>query len=251
MLDVGIAPRQFAAARNLFLSHGHADHIGALGTLMGLRGLNRLPPPRVFLPAEIEDNVRAALGALSAMQRYPLDIDAVPLRPGEEAPLGKDTVVRAFRTHHPVPSLGYQVLRRVEKLKPAFKGLPGPEIARRRRAGEALFQTHEHLEVAYATDTLVRVLDTAPEILRSRVLILECSFLDERKTLQASRAGCHIHLDELLDRADSFENEALVLMHFSQLYPPAQVHEILETRCPKHLLERLHILCAQSERWPL
>ena len=39
--------------------------------------------------------------------------------------------------------------------------LPGPEIGRRRKAGEPLFYTHEALELAYATATLPEVLDQA------------------------------------------------------------------------------------------
>ncbi|MCA9643579.1 MAG: MBL fold metallo-hydrolase, partial [Myxococcales bacterium] len=83
--------------------------------------------------------------------------------------------------------------------------------------------------------------DTHPSLLETRVLIMECSFLDERKELSASRAGCHIHLDELLERAGEFNNEHLVLMHFSQIYRPEEVHQILERRLPKSLWERTHV----------
>jgi ribonuclease Z len=48
LFDVGIAARSCAGAENVFLSHGHADHCGALVSLLGMRGLMRLPPPRLF-----------------------------------------------------------------------------------------------------------------------------------------------------------------------------------------------------------
>ena len=63
LFDVGIAARSNAAAANLFLSHGHADHCGALVALLGIRGLMRLPPPRVFLPAEIAEPVAGRAAA--------------------------------------------------------------------------------------------------------------------------------------------------------------------------------------------
>jgi ribonuclease Z len=184
------------------------------------------------------------------MQRYSLAIDPVPMKPGDEHPYRNDMVVRAFRTHHPVPSLGYQFLRRIAKLKPDYISLPGDEIARRRKAGDDIFDVVENLELAYATDTLVRVLETSPSLLESRVLILECTFLDERKSIEASRQGCHIHLDEILERAPLFKNEALVLMHFSQLYDPGEVHSILERRCPRDLFERIVVFAPKSGRWP-
>jgi ribonuclease Z len=158
--------------------------------------------------------------------------------------------VRAFRTHHTGPSLGYQFFSRVPKLKPEYLGLPGKEIARRRQQGEDLFDHAERLELAYATDTLLHVVETTPSLLLTRVLILECSLLDERKAVSASRSGGHVHLDELLEKASAFQNEALVLMHFSQMYSPADVHAILKRRCPPELWERIVVMAPSNGPWP-
>jgi ribonuclease Z len=250
LLDVGIALRSIAAADALFLSHAHADHVGAIVSLLGIRGLLGLGPMRVFLPAEIADDLQQALLCMSRLQRYDLSIDAVPMRPGDEQPYRGDISVRAFRTFHPVPSLGFQFIRRVSKLKPEFSGLPGEEIGRRRKAGDDIFYIEERAELAYATDTLVRVLDETPSLLKTRTLILECSFLDERKSLEASRAGCHIHLDELLERADSFECEHLVLMHFSQIYRPHEIAPLLQKRCPADLYSRIVPFAPVGRYWP-
>src|SRR6185436_1976989 len=210
-----------------------ADHVVALPAVLGIRGLASKPrPPRVVMPAEIEPDLTAALAALSRLQRFPLEIQPIGMRPGEELALRGDLRVRAVRTFHPVPSLAYLIVRRVSKLRPEFRGLPGPEIAARRLAGESMTEHEDRLELAYATDTLVSVLDHSPELLRARVLIMECTFLDERKTLEAARAGCHIHLDEVIERADKFENEHVVLMHCSQLYQPHEVAAILDKRVP-------------------
>src|SRR3954462_1831829 len=69
LFDVGIAARSMAGAENVFISHGHADHCGALVSLLGMRGLMRLPPPRIFLPAEIAASVREGLEIFSRAQR--------------------------------------------------------------------------------------------------------------------------------------------------------------------------------------
>jgi ribonuclease Z len=170
--------------------------------------------------------------------------------PGDEQGLRPDLHVRAFRTHHTGPSLGYQFFSRVQKLRPEYLSLSGREIAERRKRGDDLFALEERLELAYATDTLIRVLDTVPSLLSTRVLILECSFLDERKPLSTAHAGGHIHLDELLERADAFRNEAIVLMHFSQMYSPVEVHRILERRCPRALWERIVVFAPSKGPWP-
>ncbi|HUJ62216.1 MAG TPA: MBL fold metallo-hydrolase [Kofleriaceae bacterium] len=251
VLDAGVSPRSAAAIDTILLSHGHVDHIGALPALLGIRALHgKTSPPRIVMPAEIVDDLRGALDALSRMQRWPLAIDAIGMRPGDDIALRGDLRVRAVRTFHPVPSLGYVVVRRVSKLRPEFQGLPGPEIAARRRAGEAMLVHEDRLELAYATDTLVTALDHAPELRRARVLIVECTFLDERKSLDAARAGCHIHLDELIERAAQFENEHVVVMHVSQLYRPDEVAGILDRRVPSELRRRMIPFVPNSASWP-
>jgi ribonuclease Z len=251
VFDVGWPLRTAASARHLFLSHGHVDHAGGLSTFLGMRALFSHPRPvRLFLPAEIAPVLTEALAALSRLQRYDLAVDLVPMMPGEEVALRGDLLVRAFRTYHPVPSLGYLIVRRVAKLLPQLRGLSGPDIAERRRRGEVVSESIDRLELAYATDTLAVVLDREPAMLESRVLILECTFLDERKPLADARAGCHIHLDELIERAHLFRNESVVLMHFSQLYRPGEVREILYRRLPEPLRSRVVAFAPQADEWP-
>ena len=173
LLDAGMAPRSFVGTDTLLLSHGHVDHVGGLGSLLGMRGLMAKESPlRVIMPTEIAPAVDAMLVAMTDMQRYDLSIESVGMKPGDTIPLSGDLFVRAFRTHHPVPSLGYEVVRRVKKLKKAYQHLEGAEIGRRRQRGEPLFDEVETIELAYATDTLIEALDQHPTAYQARVLIL-------------------------------------------------------------------------------
>lgn len=251
LLDVGLAPRSFAGEDVLLLSHAHADHVGALVTLLGLRGLlSNKGPLRILMPKPIVDTLVEGLTAMSKLQRYDLAIEPVGMAAGDEVWLKNDLWVRAFPTFHPVPSLGYQVIRKVDKLKPELHGLPGPEIAARRKRGDEVHVVVERPELAYATDTLIEVVEETPAILSSKVLILECSFLDERKDRKSSRAGCHIHVDEIAERADRFDNEHLVLMHFSQIYKPREVRPLLEERLPPGLFNRVIPFVTRAKHWP-
>lgn len=251
VFDAGASPRSSSAIDTILLSHGHADHVGALPAMLGIRALSgKTRPPRVVMPIEIVDDLMAALAALSRLQRFPLAIEPIGMAPGDELALRADLRIRAIRTFHPVPSLGYLIVRRVSKLRADLHGLSGTEIAARRRAGEAVADYDDRIELGYATDTLVQALDHAPELLAARVLIVECTFLDERKSLEAARAGCHIHLDEITERAERFANEHIVMMHFSQLYRPDEVAGILDARLPPALRKKVIPFVPAGSHWP-
>jgi ribonuclease Z len=251
VFDAGASPRSSCAIDTILLSHGHADHVGALPAFLGIRALSgKTRPPRVVMPAEIVDDLTSALTALSRMQRFPLAIEAIGMLPGDEIALRGDLRVRAVRTFHPVPSLAYLIVRRVAKLRPELAGLTGPQIAARRRAGETVTDHEDRLELAYATDTLISALDHAPELFAARTLIMECTFLDDRKSLEAARAGCHVHLDEVIERADRFANDHLVMMHFSQIYRPDEIAGILDARLPPELRGKVIPFIPAGAHWP-
>jgi ribonuclease Z len=71
------------------------------------------------------------------------------------------------------------------------------------------------------------------------VLILEATFLDDLVSVRRARETGHVHLDELIERADLLQNEAIVLTHFSMRYSPAEVREILARRLPASLRDRV------------
>ncbi|HEX7703914.1 MAG TPA: MBL fold metallo-hydrolase [Kofleriaceae bacterium] len=251
LFDAGIPARSLAAADTILLSHGHVDHVGALPAVLGIRALHgKSKPPRVIMPAEIVDDLMAALNALTKLQRWPLNIEAIGMRAGEERELRGDLRVRAVQTFHPVPSLAYMIMRRISKLKPEFHDLPGPEIAARRRAGEEMLVHEERAELAYVTDTLISAFDHGPELFDARVLVMECTFLDGKKSLEGARAGCHIHLDEIIERAEKFTNETIVMMHVSQLYRPDEVASILDRRVPPELRKRIIPFVPDAVHWP-
>jgi len=250
VFDIGLAPKSACSADFLCLSHAHADHIGSLITLLGVRALFDIATPlTIFLPDEMKQPLAEALAALGRLQREPWPVKLIGVQPGDVHALKGNLSLRVFRTYHTVPSCGYLLFRKVNKLKPEFMQAAPEEIGRLRKSGAPIFNEHEHHELAYATDTTIDVLDHEPCLLRAKVLIMECTFVDEHKSIEGARRCGHIHLDEIVDRASAFENQSLVLMHFSQTQSPQSVLRILSQRCPEKLQQRLIPFLPQEGLW--
>ncbi len=250
LLDVGLHLRSVAATDDIFLSHGHADHAAGLMPLLGIRAVLRRHPATVYAPAEIVPALERSVGAACALHQCAFELKTVPLCPGDQVHLRDDLYVRALRTHHSVPSLGYVFLRQVQKLRDEHAARSGEEIAALRASGtEDLFDVRYRPELAYVTDSLASVLETSPEVLESRVLLLECSFIGGERTEEDAHARTHVHLDEIIARADRFRNEALVLMHFSQVHSPEEVREVMAERLPAELRERVVLFAPNEGPW--
>ena len=184
---MGTALRSGSAAKNLFLSHAHADHIGSLPALLGMRGLTGLKQPlRMFMPIQLAEGIPVALNAFGGLHRWPLEVEPIPMSPGDEFQLGVISGCGRSRHCTPFHHLGTS-FRRVHKLKPEFSSLPGPEIALRRKRGDDIFHEHLQYEFAYSTDTPMEVLDRNPNCLRS-ILSSWNGLLDE-KTIADARVG--------------------------------------------------------------
>jgi ribonuclease Z len=251
IFDCGHCPRSLAGTSRLFLSHGHADHAGGLISILSLRELCSAPRPlQIYASESMADPIERVIAAYVSMEQAPYRYDLTAVQPGDEIPLGQRRFVRPFRSDHVIQTLGYTAWERVRKLKPEFLGRPGREIARLKIDGEPIFDELERPLVSYPADTRIEVLDSQPHLLRASVLILEATYIDDRKTpAQCTKHG-HVHLDQILERADTFENEHIVLTHFSQAYRPEDCHAIVQERCQGKLRPQVHVMAPASGSWP-
>lgn len=244
-LDVGRGALQLAGAQDVFLSHGHLDHALGLPYVLSQRSLHRLAHTRVFCPEEIEEALGDFIRASEKLERARYRYDLIPLAPGDRVEVGKGLSMEAFATDHVIPSLGYHLWRGRRRLAPAFAGLPPAELISLRAQGIDTSEWLEEIWLTYCGDTGPGIFEREPRLFRSRVLMLECTFLGEEHR-DKGELYKHLHLGDIAARAGDFRNEAIVLHHLSRRFRVQDLRAEVERRLPE-LAPRIHLLVEGTE----
>src|SRR5262249_25669378 len=95
--------------------------------------------------------------------------------------------------------------------------------------------------VCYLGDTAPAGLDNDPAVYESQVLITEMTFFRPEHRKEKIHKFGHTHLDDILERADKFKNELIILAHFSTRYQDQQVRGAVERRFPESLKKRIQL----------
>jgi ribonuclease Z len=239
--DLGAHPWDFMGTSVWAISHAHLDHIAALPVYLARRRMMKMEPPTIYLPTHAVIGVEAMLKAFQRFDRGRLPCNLVPVQAGDEIELSRELVLGVYSTTHTVPSVGYLIWERRKKLKPQFLELSGPQIRDLRLDGIEISDEVRLPLLAYTGDTSPKGLDDNPDILRAKILITEMTFVAPRHRKEKIHKHGHMHLDDFVDRQDSFQNELIITSHYSVRYTSRQVHRVVEKKLPGLLDGRLKV----------
>ena len=239
--DIGGAPWAFMGTPTVAVSHAHLDHLAALPQYVARRRMMKMTPPTILLPSAAHRPTEQMLRSWHHLDRGRMACELIGLEPGHEHWLTRDTVLTCFPTEHTVPSLGYVVWDVRRKLKPEYSHLKGEQIRDLRLGGTEVAQEVRVPMVCYCGDTAAGGLDNEPAVYEAKILITEMSFFRPEHSKKKIKKFGHTHLDDLIDRADKFQNERIILGHLSTRTGTHQAQKALDKRLPKRLKDRVHL----------
>jgi len=216
---------------SIFVSHFHADHfLGIPGLIQTMSFLGRKEPLTIYGPEGTKEftELFKALGYFNL--KY--EIRGVELTPGDTVE-GENYVVRALKTEHSIPSLGYALIEnprpgRFNREKAVELGVPpGPLFAKLQRGNPVevngrLVRPEEVMGVPRSGRTIVYTGDTRPceavlEASRDAdLLIHDGSFADEMADW--AEESMHSTAGEVAALAKEAGVRKLVLTHISSRY---------------------------------
>lgn len=183
MFDLGKCSESAVPISNLFLSHGHLDHIGGIPNYLFERKNKGLPPPHIFCPPSLISPLKKICNLFSGIHHSHYPVFFIPLKPKTKTKICKNVFVEAIPAFHSIRSYAYSLYKSQDQIIP---------------------------DLSFTGDTSIKLFDRFPILYQSRILLIECSGAG---TPEEAMIKGHIHFSQICERADSFMNRHLLLIH--------------------------------------
>lgn len=203
-----------AGVENIFIGHGHGDHVLGLPAIIGARNAGRgisrnadtmdsNKPLTVFYPGDnyaMRDLIDFVEKRNRGWLRY--DLQFVPISPGFTHKLSDKTFIDAVTMNHQknATTLGYVIYENRTRLKPEFRGQNIPALLKTGVSRDALMETYRANLFGYCLDAY-NIID-GDKLEGCEDVIMDCTFINEADRTDPT----HFTLDE----AKSFCKDARI-----------------------------------------
>eukprot|EP01121_Diplochlamys_sp_Union-15-3_P015123 TRINITY_DN4938_c0_g1_i1.p1 TRINITY_DN4938_c0_g1~~TRINITY_DN4938_c0_g1_i1.p1 ORF type:complete len:317 (+),score=48.22 TRINITY_DN4938_c0_g1_i1:74-952(+) len=233
-LDMGGVSKQYNAT-SFFISHSHMDHCIYMPSVQPAFIPKGVKPNDVYVPKEIAKYVVNYLHSAQELNNS-IDIETKDekqynlclVEPNMSINFGKNYTVSVYKCTHGVPSVGYGFKELRQKLKQEFQGKSGKEIKELKAKGVDISETIAIPKFVFLGDTTIQVFEDHPELLEYPVIIVECTFLEE-KDIEHAHDSYHIHWKDLEPYIQKHANITFVLIHFSLRYKDSWINQFFDT----------------------
>jgi len=247
--DVGKAPDQIISVNHILLTHGHMDHAAGFAYYLSQRNFCGLPAGTILAPANLIKPMQEIVNAWGRLDGNRVPAKLVGVKAGDEYQIKPNLFARAFPTKHSAGAVGFTVLEKRKKLKAEYVGLTGPQIVELKKQGVQIDNPVEVPIVTYFGDTQYVDFAQLDYIVKSKILIAECTFYEDEHVSRAN-AGRHMHVDEFASLVERLENEHIIISHLTQRTPMREVRKMLKQALPAEIHDKIIILMDRKWRQP-
>jgi ribonuclease Z len=219
--------------KQFFISHGHLDHAAGIPYIISQKAMNNQEAPKFYMPPSLVEPMHEIMKLWQHIEKHTYKYEFHGVTADEEIPVKGNFFIKAFPTTHRIESFGYTLFQRQKKLRSEYHGFSQDQIVDLKHQGQELHAIQETPLVSFTGDTQIEFLQSRPWVKRSKLLLMESTYMDEKKTIVDARAWGHTHLDEILPFLDEIESEKIVLIHLSSRYSTEEARQILNRRVPE------------------
>lgn len=245
--DVGKAPDQIMPINHILLTHGHMDHSAGFAYYLSQRNFCGLSAGTILAPANLIKPMQGIIDLWARVDGNRIPAKLVGVKPGDEFQIKPNLFTRAFPTKHSAGSVGFTVLEKRKKLKPEYVGLNGPQIVELKKQGIAIDNPLEIPIVTYLGDTQYVDFAQLDYVVKSKVLIAECTFYEDDHTGRAD-AGRHMHVTEFASLVERLDNEHIIISHLTQRTAMGEVRKMLRKALPAAIHRKVILLMDRRYR---
>lgn len=227
--------------KNYFISHGHLDHAAGVPYIISQKAMTNQPPGQFYMPVSLVDPLDQIMKIWGQVEGHTYNYNFTAVKADDEIHLNSQYFVKVFPTTHRIESFGYTLFEAHKKLRDDLKALSQDEILQLRRQGIEVNEVVHTPLVSFTGDTQIEFLDSRPWIRQSKVLLMEATYLDSRKSIADARAWGHTHIDEIIPRLKDIESEKIVLIHASSRYSTAEALRLLKEKIPAEFTDRVEL----------
>lgn len=227
--------------KQFFISHGHLDHAAGIPYIISQKAMNHQEAPKFYMPPSLIEPMDRIMKTWQEIEKHEYKYEFHPVAADLEIPVKGNYFIKAFPTQHRIDSFGYTLFESSKKLSRKYYGRTQHELIQLKAEGHQLNELVHTPLVSFTGDTQIEFLESRPWVKKSKILLLEATYLDDKKSIKHARTWGHTHWHEIIPHLDEIESEKIVLIHVSSRYTWEEAQRILKESVPEKHRDRVEL----------